>query len=147
LDVGLVLVRQRVRDDLARPQPLASTELQLGDLPAERRDDDHARPTATELRESEILKAGRRRFGARSTEQGHQAASTTRTSMPRVAKIRATVSPILLLGVLAPAVSPIRTAGRSGIQSVAVASLCLTPAGRNTMRRVSGSILVASSIW
>ena len=38
-------------------------------------------------------------------------------STPRVAKMRATVSPILLLGVLAPAVTPMRT-GPAGSQSV-----------------------------
>ena len=40
--------------------------------------------------------------------------------MPRVAKMRATASAILLFGVLAPAVSPIRTGPWGGIQLAAV---------------------------
>src|SRR6185436_21067287 len=39
----------------------------------------------------------------------HRAYPTDAGSIPRVAKTRATASPILLLGVLAPAVSPTRT--------------------------------------
>ena len=50
--------------------------------------------------------------------------------MPRVAKMRATVSPILLFGVLAPAVSPTRTGPAAGSQPRYVASVAWTPIGR-----------------
>ena len=46
--------------------------------------------------------------------------------MPRVAKTRATASPILLLGVLAPAVRPTRTGPAAGSQpSRSVTSACV----------------------
>src|SRR5512143_258518 len=51
------------------------------------------------------------------------------TANPLVASMRLTTSPILLFGVLAPAVMPIRT-GPAGIQSARSTSLCLIAVGR-----------------
>ena len=49
---------------------------------------------------------------------------TVCSTRPRVARMRATVSPILLFGVLAPAVTPMRTGPEAGSHSVSVASTC-----------------------
>src|SRR5258706_2023605 len=67
-------------------------------------------------------------------------------SIPLVAKIRPTASPILLLGVLAPAVTPILTGPVLGIQSADAVS-SLPPRGRWRIAPEAGSISSASSPW
>src|ERR1700680_119086 len=67
-------------------------------------------------------------------------------SIPLVAKIRPTASPILLLGVLAPAVTPTLTGPALGIQSADAVS-SLAPRGRWRIVREAGSISSASSTW
>jgi len=61
-----------------------------------------------------------------------------------VAKILATASPILLLGVLAPAVTPIRTGPLSGSHSETSTS-DFVPSGRCRIVPDPGSIAAASS--
>src|SRR5258706_10274651 len=67
-------------------------------------------------------------------------------SIPLVAKIRPTASPILLLGVLAPAVTPILTGPVPGIQSADAVS-SLPPRGRWRIAPEAGSMVSASSTW
>src|SRR5512143_733768 len=64
---------------------------------------------------------------------------------PRIAAIRSTVSPILLFGVEAPAVMPMRTGPCSSHASRRASSRC--PTGRYRMLPVCGSMQSASSMW
>src|SRR6476646_7082099 len=68
--------------------------------------------------------------------------STRSAAIPRVRKILATASPILLLGVEAPAVTPIRTGPLSNIHP-AVSTSAFEPSGRWRMVPLSGSIASA----
>src|SRR5580704_4192664 len=116
VDVGAPLVRGCDRWNIRiGPQPLAPGDLEDIDLAAEGGNDAYARRAALQLGEPELH-----------WPFTYRASSTV---TPRVANTRATASPILLFGVLAPAVSPRRTGRSNGSQPGVSISSC-APAGR-----------------
>src|SRR5689334_9449924 len=68
LGIRSILVRQRVRRDVVRPQPLAPAQLQLRDLATKRRHDQNARAASTKLDVAKVLRAWRRCGDARAPE-------------------------------------------------------------------------------
>ncbi len=68
-----------------------------------------------------------------------------RSDTPRAAAIRSIVSPILLFGVEAPAVTPMVTCPAGSHPARRCSSVA--PAGRNRIAPASGSMQVASSMW
>src|SRR6185437_2247342 len=97
------VLRCVIRDVRILPEPLPSAEFERRDLAAQRRDDDDLCPAGGQFRRPDGGRAG-------------VAHNSVAGSVPRVAKMRAMASPILLLGVLAPAVMPTCTAPESGSQ-------------------------------
>ena len=76
------------------------------------------------------IEVDRNRIAERDVPRGNpHGRAHTSIRRPRVARTRATTSPILLFGVLAPAVMPTRT-GPAGSQLTASASSCFTAATR-----------------
>src|SRR5581483_11244216 len=126
-----ILVRRIERNRGIGPHPLAAAHLEEVDLAAQGRNDADARCAALQLGEPEL------HFVSSFTSR----ASSTVT--PRVANTRATASPILLFGVLAPAVIPTRTEPPGSHPAVSISSCA--PAGRCRMMPVSTSRQLASS--
>src|SRR5581483_7282947 len=113
-----ILVRRIERNGGIGPHPLAAANLEEVDLAAQGRNDADARRAALQLGEPEL----------------HFVSSFTS---------RATASPILLFGVLAPAVIPTRTEPPGSHPAVSISSCA--PAGRCRMMPVSTSRQLASS--